>query len=75
MPKQRLKESGMKSRSQKQRVLRYLIKSGRISGVQAVRMNIGRLSSIINRLRGEGYKIDSIREADGTTYYRLRDIL
>jgi hypothetical protein len=43
--------------------------------VQAVRMNIGRLSSIINRLRGEGYKIDSIREADGTTYYRLRDIL
>ena len=75
MPKQKLKESGMTKRSQKQRVLYRLIKTGKITTAQAEKMRIDRLSSAIHRLRAEGYKIDSIREADGTTYYRLRDIL
>ncbi len=64
----------MSKRTQKQRVLLRLIKTGKISHEQAERMNIDRLSSIIHRLRGEGYKIDSIREADGNSFYKLRDI-
>jgi len=64
----------MNKRSQRQRILLRLIKTGKISYGQAERMKISRLSSIIHRLRKQGYKIDSIREADGNTFYKLRDI-
>lgn len=75
MSEQKLKEPDMTKRNQKQRVLYRLIKTGKITAAQAEQMKIDRLSSVIHRLRGEGYKIDWIREADGTSYYRLRDIL
>ena len=50
----------MKKVSQKQKVLNRLTKSGFITTKQAETMGIGRLPVMIERLRKDGYEINTI---------------
>lgn len=60
----------MAKKSQQTKVLEYLHQHGAISKDQAKRMKIGRLSSYIERLRREGWYIETVRLPSGKTFYQ-----
>lgn len=63
----------MKKVSQKQKVLNRLNKSGFITTKQAVNMGIGRLPVMIERLRKDGFDINTIhRSGDKSGRYELQ---
>ena len=57
-------------KSQREKVLDHLIKRGRITNAQALRMGITRLPVMIERLRKEGYLIVHIDDGK-RRYYDL----
>lgn len=63
----------MKKVSQKQKVLNRLNKSGYITNKQAESMGIGRLPVMIERLRKDGFDINTIhRIGDKSGRYELQ---
>jgi len=63
----------MKKVSQKYRILNRLNKQGYVTNKQAEGMGIGRLAVMIERLRKDGYQIDTIhRSGSKSGRYELR---